>query len=189
MKKRYTKLLWAVFFFLLLSACASTSGTWASSTGDDKNKAASNNNKDQPENKGEDLSKYRPKFSLPKTTAPVATGENPFTPLPGSTPVNHVNERVTALLDTMALMNKAVRFAKGYRILAYTGTERKAAMDLRSAIISRLPDERVYPQYKQPTWRVKVGDYFNRLEANQALLRIKDISPNAMIVEDQINIK
>lgn len=169
----------------MLSACASTSGTTASSGNDDKTNTA----KDQPKNEGEDLSKYRPKFTLPKATASVAAGENPFTPLPGTTPTNHVNERVNALLDTIATLNKAVRFAKGYRILAYTGTERKAAMDIRSAIVSRLPDDRVYPQYKQPTWRVKVGDFLNRLEANQALLRIQDITPSAMIVEDQINVK
>ena len=187
MKKSYTKLLLAAFFFLILSACASTSGTTASSSNSDNNKT--NTAKDEAKNEGEDLSKYRPKFTPPKATAPATTGENPFTPLPGTTPTNHVNERVTALLDTMAIMNKSVRFAKGYRILAYTGTERKAAMDMRNTIVSRLPDEQVYAQYKQPTWRVKVGDFFNRLEANQALLRIKDITPNAMIVEDQINVK
>jgi len=187
MKKSYTKLLPAAFFFLILSACASTSGTTASSGRGNNNKI--NPAKDQANNEGEDLSKYRPKFTPPKATAPAATGENPFTPLPGTTPTNHVNERVGALLDTMAIMNKSVRFAKGYRILAYTGTERKAAMDIRNAIISRLPDEQVYAQYKQPTWRVKVGDFFNRLEANQALLRINDIISSPMIVEEQINVK
>ena len=47
----------------------------------------------------------------------------------------------------------------------------------------------VYPQYKQPTWRVKVGDYFSRIEAQQVLLRIKDLAPNAIIVAEQINVK
>jgi len=183
MKKRYTKFLYAAFLFLTISACASTSGTTAST---DNNTTAT---KDQPKNEGEDLSKYRPKFTPPQATASAPAGENPFTPLPGTTPTNHVNERVAVLLDTMAIMNKAVRYAKGYRILAYTGTERKVAMDVRNIIVSRLPDVQVYPQYKQPTWRVKVGDFFNRVEANQALLRIRDITPNAMIVEDQINVK
>ena len=139
----------------------------------------------------EDLSKYRPKFKVPETTTPATPdpGVNPFTPLPGSTPTNHVNERVAALLDTMALINKSVRYAKGFRILAYSGTERKAAMDIRAAIIGRVPEERDYLQYRQPTFRLKIGDYFNRIEAQQVLQRIKDITPNAMIVADQINVK
>ena len=185
MKNRCVNLLAAVSLFLIVSGCASTAGTTTSgSTKDDKTaKSAS-------DTEAEDLSKYRPKFKLPPASGTTANAaENPFTPLPGSTPTNHVNERVAALLDTMATMNRSVRFAKGYRILVYTGYERKEAMDLRNTLVRRLPDEQVYPQYKQPTWRVKVGDYFNRMEANQALLRIRDIAPKATIVEDQINIK
>jgi hypothetical protein len=93
------------------------------------------------------------------------------------------------LLDTIAVLNKSVRFAQGYRILAYSGTDRKAAMDLRKAIVNRIPEERDYLQYKQPTYRLKVGDYFSRVEAQQVLLRFKDLVPNAMIIVDQINVK
>jgi hypothetical protein len=93
------------------------------------------------------------------------------------------------LLDTIAVLNKLVRFAQGYRILAYSGTDRKAAMDLRKAIVNRIPEERDYLQYKQPTYRLKVGDYFSRVEAQQVLLRFKDLVPNAMIIVDQINVK
>lgn len=185
MKTRCVNLLAAVSLFLIVSGCASTAGTTTTgSTKEDKTAKSTDGTE------AVDLSKYRPKFKLPPAPANTAnTGANPFTPLPGSTPTNHVNERVSALLDTMATMNRSVRFAKGYRILVYTGYERKEAMDLRNMLVSRLPDEQVYPQYKQPTWRVKVGDYFNRMEANQALLRIINITPKATIIEDQINIK
>lgn len=88
----------------------------------------------------------------------------------------------------MANANKNIKYAQGYRILAYTGTERKTAMDIRRAIIDRIPEERDYLQYRQPTFRLKVGDYLNRIEAQQVLSRIKDISPNALIVSDQINV-
>jgi hypothetical protein len=175
MKKKYFNLLQFIFLFFIVSACAST----ASTTTDNKSGSP----------KTEDLSKYRPKFKVPEASTKTDAGANPFTPLPGTTPTNHVNELVTALLDTVATMNKSVRYAQGYRILAYSGTERKAAMDIRTAIINRVPEERDYLQYKQPTFRLKIGDYFNRLEAQQVLQRIKDIIPNAMIVVDQINIK
>jgi hypothetical protein len=135
----------------------------------------------------EDLSKYRPKFNLPNT-APAA-GAGTTAAAATAMPTNHVNAKVAALMDTLSLMNKSIRYAQGYRILAYSGMERKTALDLRAAIVARLPDEPVYPQYKQPTWRVKVGDYFSRIEAQQVLLRIKDLVPNAMIVVDQINVK
>ncbi|GEO02396.1 hypothetical protein AAE02nite_00600 [Adhaeribacter aerolatus] len=160
-----------------LSACASAVRTPAGSA---DSRAEGTNAK------AEDLSKYRPKFNLPNTpNSGSGTATAAATPMP----TNHANAKVAALMDTLISMNKSIRFAQGYRILAYTGTERKTALDLRAEIVSRVPDEPVYPQYKQPTWRVKVGDYFSRIEAQQVLLRIKDLAPNAMIVVDQINVK
>lgn len=137
--------------------------------------------------KAEDFGAYRPKFPAP----PAEPAGNPKPvpePIVVVAPTNHVNNRVLALLDTMANVNKAIRYAQGYRILAYTGTERKTAMDMRRAIIERVPEERDYLQYRQPTFRLKVGDYLTRIEAQQVLSRIQDITPNALIVSDQINV-
>ncbi|QNF31760.1 sporulation protein [Adhaeribacter swui] len=160
------------FLFLVLISCTRPPGT-SSNT-----EAAA---------KVEDFSVYRPKFPAP----PTESTENPkptTEPTVLVTPTNHVNNRVTALLDTMASANKAIKYASGYRILMYTGTERKTAMDMRRAIIERIPEERDYLQYRQPTFRLKVGDYLTRIEAQQVLSRIRDISPNALIITDQINI-
>jgi hypothetical protein len=60
---------------------------------------------------------------------------------------------------------------------------------MRDAIVKRVPEERDYPIYTQPNYRLKIGDYLTRVEAQQVLLRIKDITPNAMIIADQINVK
>jgi hypothetical protein len=181
MRKRYYSLLHFVVLVLVISACAST-GT----TSDDSKKKTTAGVKDQP--KTDDLSKYRPKFAL---AAPATPNTNPvgIEAAAGITPTNHVNDRVAALMDTLANRNKAVRYAKGYRILAYSGTERKAWLNMRQAIVKRVPEERDYPIYTQPNYRLKIGDYFTRVEAQQVLLRIKDITPNAMIITDQINVK
>ena len=62
-------------------------------------------------------------------------------------------------------------------------------MDIRAAIIERVPEERDYLQYRQPPFGLKIGDYFNRIEAQQVLAPYKRYTPNAMIVADQINVK
>ena len=135
--------------------------------------------------KVEDFSAFRPTFPAAPDTDPATA---PVTVAPTAVPANHVNNRVNALLDTVANANKAIRYAQGFRILAYTGTERRVAMDLRKAIIDRIPEERDYLQYNQPTFRLKIGDYLNRIEAQQVLSRIQDITSNAMIISDQINV-
>ncbi|PSR54427.1 sporulation protein [Adhaeribacter arboris] len=161
-----------VLSFLFLISCARTPGTVS---------------KLEETAAVEDLSAFRPKFPAP----PVETinETKPVTePVITVTPTHHVNNRVLALLDTVANANKAIKYAQGYRILAYTGTERKIAMEMRRSIIDRIPEERDYLQYRQPTFRLKIGDYMNRIEAQQVLSQIKDISPNALIVSDQINV-
>lgn len=178
MQKNYSNFIYLILV-LIISACAGTSKT-SSSTSDVKTGNATTV-------ATEDFSKYRPKFTLPENTnnSNNAAGSG----MPVVVPTNHINNKVAALMDTIAVRNKTYKYAAGYRISAYTGNDRKAAMDLRTAILRRMPDEPIYQQYKQPTWRIKVGDYNSRIEAQQVLLRLKDLMPNAMIVAEQINLR
>lgn len=156
---------------LLTTACASSIGTGGTST----TETTKSGGKDKVV---EDLSIYRPKYTVPDATEPTARIE----------PVNHVNDRVAVLMDTVASVNKGIRFAQGYRILAYNGSERQTVMNLRKAIISRVPEEKDYLTYQQPNFRLKIGDFFSRIEAQQVLNKIQDLIPNAQVVSEQINI-
>ena len=51
-----------------------------------------------------------------------------------------------------------------------------------------MPEEKDYLTYQQPNFRLKVGDFFSRMEAQQVLNQISDLIPNAQIVQEQINI-
>ncbi|MCC9137190.1 sporulation protein [Pontibacter silvestris] len=160
---------------MLTTACASSSGTGSARTAE----TTRSGGKDKGNEKVvEDLSLYRPKYTVPDAAAPAARME----------PVNHVNDRVEVLMDTVASVNKGIRFAQGYRILAYNGSERQTVMNLRKAIISRVPEEKDYLTYQQPNFRLKIGDFFSRIEAQQVLNKIQDLIPNAQIVSEQINI-
>ncbi|GAA4433436.1 hypothetical protein GCM10023188_22870 [Pontibacter saemangeumensis] len=126
----------------------------------------------------EDLSIYRPRYPTADATAPAASVK----------PTHHVNDRVAVLMDTVASVNKNIKYAQGYRILAYNGSERQTVMNLRKSIIARVPEEKDYLTYQQPNFRLKVGDFFSRIEAQQVLNQLADLIPNAQIVQEQINI-
>ncbi|QCR23418.1 sporulation protein [Pontibacter sp. SGAir0037] len=161
------------FLFILLvcfsTACAPSSGTSTSEGVRAGGKVRVN----------EDLSVYRPKY-------PAATDE--AASAPRTEPANHVNNRVAVLMDTVASVNKGIKYAQGYRILAYNGSERETVMNLRKTIIGRVPEEQDYLTYQQPNFRLKIGDYFSRMEAQQVLNQLSDLIPNAQIVQEQINI-
>ncbi|QJX46099.1 sporulation protein [Hymenobacter taeanensis] len=129
----------------------------------------------------EDLSKYRPVFAAPK--APAAA---PVTAARPVTPTNQVNAQIEQRLRDQAYTNKNVKYAQGFRILAYVGLEKEQAMSIRRSIISRYPEETDYLAYKQPIFRLWVGDYTTRLEAEQALQRIKQLAPKAQLESAQV---
>jgi hypothetical protein len=153
---------------ILSSACASSSAR--AKRGADAGKGAAKTRV------AEDLSIYRPKYPAEETA--VARVE----------PTNHVNDKVAVLMDTVANVNKNIKYAQGYRILAYNGSERQTVMNLRKSILARVPDEKDYLTYQQPNFRLKVGDFFSRIEAQQVLNQLSDLIPNAQIVREQINI-
>ncbi|WP_242923543.1 sporulation protein [Pontibacter liquoris] len=150
-------------------SCASSAGRAGSETGTGKGNST--------EKVKEDLSQYRPKYPLPAEGAAAKLA-----------PTHQVNDQVAVLMDTVAAVNRNIKYAQGYRILAYNGSERQAVMNLRKAIIGRVPDEKDYLTYQQPNFRLKFGDFFSRVEAQQILNQIQDLIPNAQIVPDQINI-
>ena len=84
----------------------------------------------------------------------------------------------------------------GYRIQAYSDnnhTTAKAAAQQRARDIAmKFPQYRSYISYKAPSWRLRIGDFKTRGEAQAALQRIKSVYPKfareMVIVKDHINI-
>ena len=84
----------------------------------------------------------------------------------------------------------------GFRIQAYTDnnprTAKAAAQQRARDIAMKFPQYRSYITYKAPAWRLRIGDFKTRGEAQAALARIKKIYPNyareMVIVRDRINV-
>lgn len=161
--------------FLVVGACASTAPVTSASAPPDTAKT-----RPAPTAAPEDLSRYRPVFPAPKaSTASVA-------PKTFVVPTNQVNAQIEQRLRDQAFTNQNVKYAQGYRILAYVGLERDKAMAIRRTVISRYPDETDYLSFKQPVFRLHIGDYLTRLEAEQAMQRIRPLVPKAELEPAQV---
>jgi hypothetical protein len=130
----------------------------------------------------EDVSRYRPTFAPPKpgtaTAAPVAKALVP--------PTAHVTAQVEQRLRDQAYTNQNVKYAQGYRILAYLGLERDKVMAIRRAVISRYPDETDYITFKAPVYRLYIGDYLTKLEAARGLARVRPLTQKAELESTQV---
>ena len=99
-----------------------------------------------------------------------------------------VTKLLNTRLDTLGQRNKRLKLAQGYRVLVYTGNSSEEMKKVKLRLRSLLHDVSVYDEFKQPTFRVKAGDCFSRLEAYYVLNKIHKDFPNAIVVPDQINI-
>ncbi|WP_018343333.1 SPOR domain-containing protein [Cytophaga aurantiaca] len=133
----------------------------------------------------EDLSAVRPVYINPDTLTGKPT--TPVTPTPQTFQYD-ASKKANARIDSLAEINKKYSTMEGFRILVYTGPSSDEAQKNRQLVYSYNSDLNVYTQFRQPSFRVKVGDFIDRVEANYILNDLKQSFPNAMIVPDQINL-
>ena len=131
----------------------------------------------------EDVTKYRPVFAAPKAPSATTAAAPTRTAV---LPTNQVNAPVDQRLRDQAYTNQNVKYAQGYRILVYFGTERDQVMALRRAIIGRYPDETDYIVFKSPVYRLYIGDYLTRLDAARGLARLRPFAPKPELEPTQV---
>lgn len=80
---------------------------------------------------------------------------------------------------------------RGYRIQLFNGQDREQANKVRQQFVSRFPDVPRYLMFVEPTFRVRVGDFFSRNEAENFLREIQGIAAfgDAIIIRDVIEYK
>lgn len=134
----------------------------------------------------EDISSLRPKFTNPVDT-PKKVQEVNYHAMNVS-PSRNVNTKVDRVLDSINRMNLTRRFVDGYTIQVYSGQSREEAANSKK----RLYDSQGISstmKYEEPKFRVTVGSYLTRLDAQRDLTRIRRSFTSAILVPDRILIK
>lgn len=97
----------------------------------------------------------------------------------------HADPRLDVLLKKYRNVQLGViRSGQGYRVQIYNGNDRVKANDIRVDFIRRFPGIRTYLTYVQPQFRVKVGDFRTRADAQQLYDQVTAVYTPCMIVPD-----
>lgn len=93
-------------------------------------------------------------------------------------------QQINEVLNKRIEYNKNNRKAKGYKIQLYNGNETQAYrikgnFEVAFGIVAVL-------SYESPEWKVRVGNYKTRLEADRALLKFKEKFAGAIVLETTI---
>ncbi len=100
------------------------------------------------------------------------------------------DKKVDLLVDKYIFLNRHQFTLSGWRIQIFfdagANSKRKATEVLKQ-FNENYPESQAYLSFKEPYYRVRVGDFRSRLEAEGFLKKIKPQYPNAFATSDLIN--
>jgi SPOR domain len=137
----------------------------------------------------EDFSIFRPKFGAPEKRPVIVERKQEMPKYTTADQPLHVNRRLDMVLDTIALRNRSVKHTYGYRVQVYVGVNRQEADAAKTYTYTSFPDIIPYMSFTSPTYRVKVGDFINRIDAERYYSLLKSQFAGAVILNEKVEIK
>jgi len=110
-------------------------------------------------------------------------------PVPADTNVRVIaNSQITGSIQKVQQYQQLSHgtFA-GYRVQVHFGTDRNGATTVKTDFMSKYPGYSTYLTYQQPYFKVCIGDFRSKLDAANALSKIKRDYPGAFVIRDKIN--
>lgn len=98
--------------------------------------------------------------------------------------------QVDSLMQMFIKKNEVHPEIKGFRIEIYfeAGTNSKQkALEAKSGFVEVFPEVSSYLLFQQPYYKVRIGDFRTKMEAETFLKQIEKEYPNAFVVPDEIN--
>lgn len=135
----------------------------------------------------EDLSQYNPKVEIKDARQDGVADE-----VIQNTPLESrfdISDQLNALIDSMRIGNDSIRMIDGFTILVYSGNNGTEAGRVRNRLFDIVPDMTARYTYKLPTYFVKVGQFFQQVEAQSLYRKIRAYYPTASIVPDKFPIE
>lgn len=145
----------------------------------------------------EDITVYRPKYEVQGSQAkPIANSIDsinidsyPQMEAELDSSMLEISYKLDSLLDSIAVNNQQIKYYQGYTIQVYTGNSSDEANKVKSEVYRILPNSRPRVTYDLPNYKVKVGKYYNRLEANENFAMIRRKFGSAILVPQQFRIE
>ena len=108
-----------------------------------------------------------------------------------ATVIIHQDKRIEALL-----VNKKSLTVSGFRVQVFSSniqrTAKNNAFGIEKQIKEVFPDQAVYVNYTSPFWKVRVGDFKTKIEAqtfrNQLIESLPALKSEIYVVPEQINV-
>jgi len=131
----------------------------------------------------EDLTAYRPEPVLIEEQQTDTIAE----PVLKDTAYVDLTPMLNIVLDTAAVYSRStIKYIDGFTIQVYGGSDRAVAKDFRLDLIRNFPETEPRTVFEQPNYKVRVGQYYTRLEAQHLFTQVKQVFRKAILIPTRI---
>lgn len=95
---------------------------------------------------------------------------------------------VTALMEKFRTMNQMIKTVPGYRLQIAQEYKSDAVYEKQSMFINSFPEWTTYVTYDQPYFKLRAGNFVDRLEAFKALKEVKKKFDSAFLVPYDVSV-
>ncbi len=104
-----------------------------------------------------------------------------------TTLAQNVDDKMQQILQEKRVENLNTTTMEGYRIQIYYGMSQVKASNMQAAFATSFPDIPTKIFYKQPEWKVHVGNFRTKLDAERALAVIRKEFASAFVKKASIS--
>lgn len=95
--------------------------------------------------------------------------------------------RQASINKRTAMMTSSGQY-KGYRIQVISTSKRDQAFKVKAELLSRFPDQKSYTMYQSPYFKVRIGNFIKKADAEKLRKQLNQMYPQGVyVVEDAID--
>ena len=84
--------------------------------------------------------------------------------------------------------SKSTHTFSGFRIQVFQTNNRTAAFELKKELMAALPDENINLIFNEPHYKIRIGCFRTKIEAQKLMQELQKIYPQTFIIPDKIDI-
>jgi len=97
------------------------------------------------------------------------------------------NASIDKVVAQKIAYNKSLKTIRGYKIQLYYGNE-QGAYSLKDKFTALYPDIPAKLTFSTPDWKIQVGNYYTKLQADHDIVQLKIDFPGAIVIAADIDI-
>jgi hypothetical protein len=137
----------------------------------------------------EDLSVHRKDYPLPDLLNEATKESENYEQKERIEPTNHIQNELDSVLSIIKKSRERIKYINGLTIQVYSGNNRELANSIKQKLYSLSDSYNPIVKYDQPNYKVSIGEYFTRFEANKDYTFLRKEFSQALLVPKKILIQ